>query len=118
MKKTAIILSLLLLSTVICFANGAVKESFIKKTPQSMYSYIIPYSSNNERVLLKEYGLSYGSKSNNHNNYWNISYDSDNKYVDYFLQVSNDFDDISFIQSIDYIGLHSYGLNFGIAYNF
>ncbi|WP_196595740.1 hypothetical protein [Pectinatus frisingensis] len=119
LRKTLMILSmLLLLSNVICYAGKSTKKPFVNKTLQITYPFMISRNDNAYRELLNEYNSSCGSKSKNHNDSWNISYDSDDKYIDYYIALSNEFDDISFTQSIDYTGVHSYGLNLGIAYNF
>ncbi|WP_196592459.1 hypothetical protein [Pectinatus frisingensis] len=118
-KKTIIILScLLLLSDVICFAKGSQTKYFAEKTSQIIYIFTTPRNYNTERELLNEYHLSYGSKGKNHNDSWNISYDSDDKYFYYSLELLNDYNNLSFTQSINYTGTHSYGFTFGIAYNF
>ncbi|WP_182187015.1 hypothetical protein [Pectinatus frisingensis] len=119
LKKTVIILScLLLLSNTICFAKEGKTEHFAKNTPRTAYIFLTPKNYNTERELLNEYHLSYGSKGKNHNDSWNISYDSDDKYFYYSLELLNDYNNLSFTQSINYTGTHSYGLTFGIAYNF
>ena len=71
------------------------------------------------KIPIKFHPLPHGIRGYIIRSVWNgiYSYDSDYKYICYFVTLSNEFNDISFIKSIDYTRIYSYRLGFGIAYN-